>query len=75
LASPFNWKNVPPTDLAGHGERHLAVALAGRGGLKLGNALLKVGAAVSPEVSRLGCWRHARNRYETKRCEQRHATC
>ena len=41
-------------DLTGDGQRHLAVALAGRRGLELGNPLFQVCAAVAAEVGRSG---------------------
>src|SRR4029453_7466571 len=49
-----------------HGQRHLAVAFAGRGGLEFGYPLLKVGAAIAAQIARLsGGDRHAA--YETAR--------
>ena len=39
-------------DLTGDGQRHLAVAFAGRGGLQLGNPLFQVCAAIAAEI---GC--------------------
>jgi hypothetical protein len=47
-------------DLTIHGQRHLAVAFAGRGGLQLGYPLFEVGAAVAAQIGCLsGRDRHA----------------
>ena len=41
-----------PVDLTGDGQRHLTVALAGRGGFELGNPLFEVCTAVATKVCR-----------------------
>ena len=61
-------------DLTGDGQRHLAVALARRRGLELGNALFQVCAAVAAEIGCLsGRHRHATHEHPG-RGNERHPT-
>ena len=62
---------VPPhpgvVDLAVNLHRDLLVALAHRGRLKIGNALLEIGAAIAAEIGRLGRFRTEDRRSHTNR--------
>ncbi len=58
-------------DVTRNREADLAVALAGRGGLELCNALFEIGAAVTAQIRRVG---RSRTREHTHRRQQRQTT-